>query len=122
MKRTAGFFLLSIYIFFSCCVSSAQNYLPRKKISFDEDWKFHFGHSADPVKDFNYSLVTIFSKTGEAQKTAIDPRFNDSGWRNLNLPHDWAVELPFSNVNNFDVIAHGYKPVGGRFAVTIIVT
>jgi beta-galactosidase len=112
------FSFLALIIFPLVCFS--QSGLTRKKISFDEDWKFHFGHSADPVKDFNYSLVTIFSKTGAAQKTAIDPRFNDSEWRNLNLPHDWAVELPFSNVNNFDVMVHGYKPVGGLFPETSI--
>lgn len=36
----------------------------------------------------------------------------------LDLPHDWAVELPF--VPNFDVMAHGYKPVGGLFPETSI--
>ncbi len=25
---------------------------PRKKINFDEDWKFHFGNAADPSKRF----------------------------------------------------------------------
>ena len=120
MKNVARGFFLSHFIFFFCFISSAQNSVNRKKINFDEGWKFHFGHAADPVKDFNYSLVTIFSKTGAAQKTAIDPRFNDSGWRNLDLPHDWAVELPFVNVPNFDVMAHGYKPVGGLFPETSI--
>jgi len=92
----------------------------RKHLNFDEDWKFHFGNAADPAKDFNYSVVVIFKKTGEAAHTAIDPKLNDSSWRNLNLPHDWAVELPFVNVNNFDVMAHGYKPVGGLFPETSI--
>lgn len=92
----------------------------RKHISLDEDWRFHFGHAADPAKDFNYGIATIFSKSGGAAGTAIDPRFNDSAWRQLNLPHDWAVELPFVNVDNFDVMAHGYKPVGGLFPETSI--
>jgi beta-galactosidase len=92
----------------------------RKKISMDDDWKFHFGHAADPVKDFNYSIATIFSKSGGAPNTAIDPKFRDSAWRLVNLPHDWAVELPFANVDNFDVMAHGYKPVGGLFPETSI--
>src|SRR5260221_7644760 len=107
MKRIIFFFLLSHCIFFFCCGLSAQNLSSRKKINFDEGWKFHFGHAADPAKDFNYSLVTIFSKTGAARGTAIDSRFNDSTWRNLDLPHDWAVELPFVNVKNDDVMSHG---------------
>lgn len=92
----------------------------RQHINLDEGWRFHFGHAADPVKDFNYSIATIFSKSGGAARTAIDPRFKDSSWRVLNLPHDWAVELPFTNSPNFDVQSHGYKPVGGLFPETSI--
>jgi beta-galactosidase len=92
----------------------------RKKINIDEDWRFDFGHAGNPEKDFNYSIATIFSKSGGSHKTAIDAKFNDSSWRKLNLPHDWAVELPFVNVDNKDVVSHGYKPVGGLFPETSI--
>jgi beta-galactosidase len=92
----------------------------QQKINFDNDWRFHFGHANDPEKDFNYSLSTIFSKSGSAVGTAIDPKYNDSLWRKLNVPHDWAVELPFVNKDNFDVQSHGYKPVGGFFPETSI--
>ncbi len=92
----------------------------RKQINIDNSWKFAFGHAANPEKDFNYSLKTIFSKSGAAAGTAIDPKFNDSSWRTLDLPHDWAVELPFAYVDNFDVESHGYKPVGGLFPSTSI--
>lgn len=97
-----------------------QNGSRRQHINLDEDWRFHFGHAGDPSKDFNYSTHTIFSKSGGAAGTAIDPRFKDSGWRKLDLPHDWAVELPFVNSSSFDVMAHGYKPVGGLFPETSI--
>jgi len=86
----------------------------------DENWKFHFGHAADPLKDFNYSVTTIFSKSGGAYGTAIDPGFKDSSWRTLQLPHDWVVELPFAHLENGDVESHGYKPVGGFFPETSI--
>ncbi len=102
-------------LFFLSLLTSAQ-----RAINFDSDWKFHFGHAANAEKDFNYSISNIFSKSGAAQRTAIDPRFDDSKWRMLNLPHDWAVELPFVNRDNFDVMAHGYKPVGGLFPETSI--
>ncbi|HRX94192.1 MAG TPA: beta-galactosidase GalA [Chitinophagaceae bacterium] len=92
----------------------------RQKINMDSDWKFHFGHAANPEKDFNYSIATIFSKSGGASGTAIDPRFKDSSWRTVDLPHDWAVELPFVDKNDFNVMAHGYKPVGGLFPETSI--
>ncbi|MBL0181767.1 MAG: glycosyl hydrolase 53 family protein [Chitinophagaceae bacterium] len=92
----------------------------RKKINFDDNWKFAFGNANDPAKDFNYSIATIFAKTGAAQTTAIDPKFNDSAWRKLSLPHDWAVELPFVYSKSFDEQSHGYKPVGGAYPETSI--
>ena len=115
-KKNISYVFIAI-IFFLALTASAQQ---RKKISFDDDWKFAFGNANDPAKDFNYSIATIFSKTGAAQKTAIDPKFNDSSWRKLSLPHDWAVELPFANSKSFDVQSHGYKPVGGDYPETSI--
>jgi beta-galactosidase len=109
---TTPIFLLTVFF------STAQS--PRQRINFDNDWKFAFGHAANPEKDFNYSIRTIFSKSGGAAGTAVEPRFRDSAWRTLTLPHDWAVELPFVNVDNFDVESHGYKPVGGLFPATSI--
>jgi beta-galactosidase len=92
----------------------AQN-SPRKTINFDEGWKFSLGHAADASKDSNYTIANIFSKSGKAENTAIDPRFDDKGWTDVHLPHDWAVALPFEYSPNFDVMAHGYKPVGGLY-------
>ncbi len=92
----------------------------REHINMDEDWKFHFGNAANPEKDFSYGLATIYSKSGGAFGTAIDSRFEDSAWRSLDLPHDWAVELPFVEVDNFQVNNHGFKPVGGLFPETSI--
>lgn len=112
LKFLSSFFIFSIFL---APVSKAQT-----KINIDEDWKFQLGHAANPEKDFNYSIATIFSKSGGGYNTAIDPKFNDSTWRSLNLPHDWAVELPFANVKNADVESHGFKPVGGLFPETSI--
>lgn len=88
--------------------------------SLDENWKFHPGHAADPVKDFNYGISPVFYKTTSERNTAIDHSFDDTDWRSVDLPHDWAVELPFVNSDNFDVMSHGYKPVGGLFPETSI--
>ena len=93
----------------------------RQKIDFDANWKFHFGHTANPEKDFNYSIQNVFNKAGSGHtNTAIDLKYKDSTWTNLNLPHDWAVALPFAHVDNFDVESHGYKPVGGLFPETSV--
>lgn len=107
--------LLSCFTFFLF-----QLVAQRQHINFDDNWKFSFGHAANPEKDFNYGLRTVFSKSGGAAGTAIDPAFKDSNWRSLDLPHDWAVELPFVNVKSFEVESHGYKPVGGMFPETSI--
>ncbi len=112
-------FLLLILVMLSSTFAFSQNGV-RKKINFDEGWKFHFGHASDPSKDFNYRIANIFAKSGGAALTAIDPAFRDTGWRSLQLPHDWAVELPFVNSENQDVMSHGYKPVGGFFPGTSI--
>jgi len=114
MRKNILFVVLGLYFF--TVPASAQ----RKRINFDDNWKFAFGHANDPLKDFNYSIANIFAKTGAAQQTAIDIKFNDGGWRQLSLPHDWAVELPFANSPNFDVQSHGYKPVGGAYPETSI--
>ena len=109
-----------IATFFIPLFSSAQ-LQPRQKIDFDAGWKFHFGHTSNPEKDFNYSISTIFSKSGSSSPlNAMDAKFKDSTWINVNIPHDWAVALPFVNLNNFDVESHGYKPVGGLFPETSI--
>jgi beta-galactosidase len=92
----------------------------RQRINFDEGWKFHFGHAADPAKDFNYTIAPIFSKSGNTTNTDLGADFDDKEWRKLDLPHDWAVELPFVNSPNFDVQSHGYKPVGGLYPATSI--
>lgn len=86
----------------------------------DEGWKFHFGNASDPSKDFNYGIDVIFSKSGDGRSTPVNPKFNDSNWHTLTLPHDWVVELPFVNSPNEDIKSHGYKPVGGLFPETSI--
>ena len=113
-------FIFLIGLFFFPSGSVAQISSARSHINFNGDWKFNFGNAANPAKDFNYGIVSIYSKSGKSEGTAIDPKFKDADWRTLNLPHDWAVELPFVNSPNFDVMSHGYKPVGGLFPETSI--
>jgi beta-galactosidase len=108
--------LYTLALFFSVCLAASA----QTKTNIDEGWKFHFGHAADPAKDFNYGISAIFSKSGKTDQTALAANFDDTAWRTLNLPHDWAVELPFSNSPNFDVQSHGYKPVGGLYPETSI--
>jgi len=49
----------------------------RATLAFDRGWRFHLGDVA----------------------AAQDPTFSDSGWRTLDLPHDWSIEGEFSDTN-----------------------
>lgn len=96
-------------------VNSVHAQQQRRMLNFDKDWKFHLGNAADPHRDFNYGIENVFSKSGDAGNTAISIKFDDRNWESIQLPHDWAVSLPFEYVNNGDVDGHGYKAVGGLF-------
>jgi len=115
MKKEVQSILIAVAVMWLNGSILAQPARSDRKTNFDNDWKFHLGHAADAAKDFNYGIANIYSKTSKSEKTAIHSKFNDSAWRTLSLPHDWAVELPFEKVDNFDVMAHGYRPVGGLF-------
>jgi hypothetical protein len=41
-----------------------------------------------------------------------DEKFGDQAWRTVDLPHDWAIELPFDKTSD---TSHGFKPVGPGF-------
>ncbi len=78
----------------------------------DSGWRFAFGHPSDPQKDFGHATgyFSYFAKAGFGDGPA-DPKFDDRAWRLLDLPHDWAVEMPFEDHGDF---SHGYKGVGWR--------
>jgi beta-galactosidase len=79
----------------------------------DFGWRFALGHATDPSKDFGFgkAYFSTFAKNGLADGPAA-PGFDDRCWRVLNLPHDWAVELPFDEKASF---SHGYKALGRAF-------
>ncbi len=91
----------------------------REKLLLDRGWKFHFGDASNLKEDFDFGLGATFAKAGEAVG-AVQPNFNDSTWRTVDLPHDWAVDLDFVRVKDNDVISHGYKPVGRQFPKSTI--
>ncbi len=62
---------------------------PREHLSLDANWKFHLG---DDWPDALH-LDKAGASTGPASE-----KFGDASWRSLNLPHDWAIELPFDKI------------------------
>jgi beta-galactosidase len=92
----------------------------RERLLLDYGWRFALGNANDPDKDFGFGKLHgtgTFAKSGQVGGPAA-PRFNDSAWRKLDLPHDWAVELPF--VNQPILIGHGAKPLGREYPETSI--
>ena len=90
---------------------------PREQLFFDFGWRFQLGHATDPVRDLGFgNSQDDFAKTGSFEFAKA--RFDDSKWRKLNLPHDWAVELPF--VRDEVQQSHGYKPLGRRYPETSV--
>ncbi len=98
--------------------AAAQRPAPRERLLLDAGWRFHLGHASDSAKDFGFGNGgATFAKQGRlAAPAAVN--FNDSSWQTVDLPHDWAVELPF--VDPPGVNAHGAKPLGRSYPETSI--
>jgi beta-galactosidase len=89
----------------------------RERLLLDFGWRFHLGHACDPGQDFGFGGDGIFSKPGEFFEPARE-KFDDSKWRALDLPHDWAVELEFEN--DPGIVNHGSKPLDRTYPATSI--
>ena len=63
--------LCFLLCFASICFANSR---PGKSVSFNDNWRFNLGDVAN----------------------AQDAGFDDSQWRQLNLPHDWSIEGEFS--------------------------
>ncbi|HTT19572.1 MAG TPA: beta-galactosidase GalA [Candidatus Sulfotelmatobacter sp.] len=91
----------------------------RDRLLLDFGWRFHFGHADDQSKDFGYGGSTWgnFQKTGNFMPAGA-LAFDDSDWSALDLPHDWAVELPFQN--DPDLVNKGFYPLGRKYPATSV--
>jgi len=106
--------------YFSLLFLSLNTIFAQKKISLDEDWRFHFGNATDVSKDFDYGKTALLHKSNVYATTIVNPKFVDTTWKKINVPHDWVVELPFVKSEQVEMDSHGYKPVGGMYPETSI--
>jgi beta-galactosidase len=84
----------------------------RERTRIDDGWRFALGHALDPAQDFNHGTgAFFFGKAGYGDGPAA-LEFDDRPWRRVDLPHDWAVELPFDARGNSQ---HGSKAIGRAF-------
>ncbi|NYE61514.1 beta-galactosidase [Duganella sp. 1224] len=91
------------------CVSGmgSASAATRERLSLDRGWLFHQGDIVQPPilgHEESYSNAKAGSAGGAAGN-----EYDDSDWRHLDLPHDWAVEGPFDPKAN---VAQGYRPRG----------
>jgi len=86
--KEAKFLKITYLLAFGFLLLSCNEEQQRIRQSFNEDWKFSKG------------------ETGTESQLSFD----DSGWRKLDLPHDWAIEGPFDS--NFDTRVGGLPTYG----------
>jgi beta-galactosidase len=110
-----SFFALLFALLIPLHSHGAPAELPRERISLDADWRFQredppgTGDSLSYAKIRDWVLPSgndFVNKSEARQRPAGDepgknvpyaqPGFDDSGWRTVNLPHDFGIEGPFS--------------------------
>ncbi|MBW8848307.1 MAG: DUF4982 domain-containing protein [Burkholderiales bacterium] len=85
---------------------------PRQRTRIDDGWRFALGHAWDTAQDFDHGTrAFFFAKAGFGDGPAA-LEFDDRPWRRVDLPHDWAVELPFDARGSS---THGSKAIGRAF-------
>jgi beta-galactosidase len=100
--------------------TQSQTNSPRERLLLDFGWRFALGHANDATKDFGYGARRRegqFAKSGNFLPVTR-PDFDDKTWTSLDLPHDWAVALPFTNA---PMLHHqGAKPLGREYPETSV--
>lgn len=86
----------------------------RERFSLDRGWRFAPGHAADESLDFQFRHMRDLVKAGEG-RGAADPKFDDSKWKTVEIPHDWAIELPFVKSDDREIAEHGFRRIGPEF-------
>ena len=76
---------------------------PRERLSLDAGWKFHLGD--------DWPDALRLDKAG-VSSGPVAPNFDAAAWRDVQVPHDWAVELPFDPAADRN---HGFKALGAKY-------
>lgn len=93
--------ILSAFAVLSAPAVSAENV--REVLSLDKGWRFHKGDIPFPeIK--GHSISYNNAKAGQAWGAA-SATYDDSSWRIVDLPHDWAIEGRVDSTAN---ISQGY--------------
>ena len=88
MKYTRKLNYKWLLLFLFCYISNAE---AAEVLRFDSGWKFYLGDKG---------------------QEAIQPGYNDSDWRTLDLPHDWSIEGAYEQTANGTDWQSGFLPAG----------
>ncbi len=139
MKRNSLVVLLLLAL---APVVQAETATVRERLLLDFGWRFHQGDPEDAISNgtniFDYPEPGTLDKTRTrdliaaadlaanradpvainlgAKVSFVQPGFDARSWRELDIPHDWAVELPFDPHGN---AAHGKKDLDPKNGTTI---
>ncbi len=83
----------------------------RERFSLDRNWRFALGHAAHASRDFQFARSRCLVKAGEG-RGAASPKFDDGKWKSIDLPHDWAIELPLDPKGDKELAEHGFRAIG----------
>jgi beta-galactosidase len=102
-------------------VNASPTVRGRERLLLDFGWRFHLGNADKEIDDLNLGGGgQTFAKSGNLAQTvkAAAASFDDGSWQKVDLPHDWAVQLPFHE--DKPLIQHGSKPLGRNYPDTSI--
>jgi beta-galactosidase len=109
MKKTISILLFifigNVILALPSIVNSTSS--AHQRLTLNKGWRFHKGDIPFPEikgQEMSYDNAKAGTSWGAAA-----PNYDDSDWRLLNLPHDWAVEGAFDPNAN---IAQGYRERG----------
>ena len=94
--------------------------VPRSRVSLDQGWQFALGNASSPALDFGCGTeyFNYLTKAASIHNTGpYSPAFRAEGWKTIDLPHDWAVDLPFAREASH---SHGYKTIGYKYPETSV--
>lgn len=132
IKHKLVTFLCSFFFLSSIFVSGKTQDLQqtalskRAKENFDFNWQFHKGDIAlklvvrvgqGGITDINVPVITKKDSVIDYTDVSSSTSFNPADWKEVNLPHDWAVEGTFVHDNSLgsQPAGNGYLPVGIGF-------
>lgn len=93
----------------------------RTRTRLESGWCFHLGHACDTERDFGFGKdQRTYAKAGVVVAAKGD--FDDAGWAQIRVPHDWAITLPFApprkplpEDQRDAAAAHGFRAIGRDF-------